>query len=92
MIGNNIDVRAAKKKKALKSEIMGLKSAVENREKSIDHYRALVEVHSKTLHRQSKRNKRLVALLRECLMQLDSGGSPYTDEAADLATRIEREL
>lgn len=79
------DVRAAKKKKALKGEIMGLKRAVENREQSIEHYQHLVEMHSKTLHRQSKYIKRLKGLLRECLMQLDN-------DAADLAKRIEAEL
>jgi hypothetical protein len=53
-------MKVTKPKKNYQAEEIGkLRAAVAHREKSIAHYRALVEKHSKALHRQAKEIRRL---------------------------------
>ncbi len=51
------------KKNYQAEEIGKLRAALAHREKSIEHYRGLVEKHSKSLHRQAKEIRRLRRLI-----------------------------
>lgn len=76
-----------KKQNAIKEENGKLRAQVANRERSVQHYRDLVDRHRETLHKQSKYIKQLKGVLRECV---DEFGH---DEAnADLFKRIEKLL
>jgi len=55
------------KKNLYAKEIGQLKAALANRERSIEHYRALVGAHSKTMHRQARALSRLRTVARALL-------------------------